>query len=77
MGIYPDLEMFASRLSRAFKDRQTALETLRRRIHVRPDTAEDARLQRAMQELLIETPDGYGIKGATSERLALISWRTR
>jgi SAM-dependent methyltransferase len=75
MGIYPDLEMFASRPSRAFKDWQTALETLRRRIHVKPDTAEDARLQRAMQELLIETPDGYAMKETPPERLALIAWR--
>jgi SAM-dependent methyltransferase len=75
MDTYPDLEMFASRPSRAFKDWQTALETLRQRIHVKPDTAEDVRLQRAMRELLIETPDGYGMKGATPERLALISWR--
>src|SRR6266850_5483976 len=53
MDIYPDLEMFESRSSRAFKDWLTALETLRQRIHVKPDTAEDARLQRAMRELLI------------------------
>jgi SAM-dependent methyltransferase len=75
MDIYPDLEMFEPRPSRAFKDWLTALETLRRRIHVKPDTAEDAGLQRAMRELLIETPDGYGMKGATPEHLALISWR--
>jgi SAM-dependent methyltransferase len=75
MDIYPDLEMFEPRPSRAFKDWQTALETLRRRIHVKPDTAEDAGLQRAMRELLIETPDGYGMKGAAPEHLALISWR--
>ena len=77
MDIYPDLEMFEPRPSRAFKDWQTALETLRRHIHIRPDTAEDARLQRAMRELLIETPDGYGVKGATPEPLALISWQPK
>jgi SAM-dependent methyltransferase len=75
MEIYPDLEMFAPRPARAFKDWQTALTTLRQRIHVKPDTAEDARLQQAMRDLLIETPDGYAIKGATPERLALISWQ--
>ena len=63
------------RHSRMFEDWQTALETLRRRIHVRPDTAADAQLQQAMRELLIETPDGYVVRGATPERLALISWR--
>jgi SAM-dependent methyltransferase len=77
MDIYPDLEMFEPRPSRAFKDWQTALETLRRHIHVGPDTAEDARLHQAMRELLVETPDGYGVKGATPEPLALISWQPK
>jgi hypothetical protein len=77
MGIFPDLELFASRPSRAFKDWQTALETLRRRIHVRPDTAEDARLQRAMRELLIKAPGGYAMKEAIPELLALISWQPK
>ena len=75
MDVYPDLEMVEPRPSRAFKDWQGALNTLRRRIHVMPDTAEDARLQQAMRELLTETSGGYGIKGATLEHLALISWR--
>jgi SAM-dependent methyltransferase len=77
MDIYPDLEMFDPRPSRAFKDWQTALETLRRRIHIRPDTAEDARLQEAMQGLLSETPSGYVMKEATPERLALITWQPK
>jgi ubiquinone/menaquinone biosynthesis C-methylase UbiE len=77
MGIYPDLEMFEPRPPRAFKDRQTALESLRRRIHIRQDTAEDRRLQEAMRELLIEIPGGYVLKEATLERLALISWRPK
>jgi SAM-dependent methyltransferase len=77
MDIYPDREMFEPRPSRAFKDWQTALETLRRRLHVRPDTAEDARLHQAMRELLVETPDGYGVKGAAPEPLALISWQPK
>ena len=77
MDIYPDLEMFEPRPSRAFRDWQTALETLRRRIHVRSDTAEDARLLRVMRELLIETPGGYTMKEATPEYLALISWHPK
>ena len=75
MDIYPDLEMFEPKPSRAFIDWQTAMETLRQRIHVKPDTAEDARLQRAMRELLIKAPGGYIMKEATPELLALISWQ--
>jgi hypothetical protein len=40
-----------------------------------PDTEEDARLQQGMRELLMDTPDGYVVKEAKPERLALISWR--
>jgi SAM-dependent methyltransferase len=75
MDIYPDVEMFEPMPFRAFKDRQAALETLRRRTHVMPDTEEDIRLQQAMRELLMETPGGYVVKGAKPDRLALISWR--
>jgi cyclopropane fatty-acyl-phospholipid synthase-like methyltransferase len=77
MDVWPDVEMFEPRPSRALKDWQTALETLRRRIHVKPNTAEDARLQEAMQELLSETPGGYVMKEAIPERLALISWQPK
>jgi cyclopropane fatty-acyl-phospholipid synthase-like methyltransferase len=75
MDVYPNLEMFEPRSSRALKDWQGALDTLRRRIHVMPDTAEDARLQQAMRELLNETSGGYAIKGSSPEHLALISWQ--
>jgi cyclopropane fatty-acyl-phospholipid synthase-like methyltransferase len=75
MEIYPDLQMFEPRPARVFKDWPGALETLRRRIHVMPGTPADARLQQAMHELLIDTSDGYAIKGSAPEHLALISWQ--
>ena len=59
---------------RPFKDWQRALDALRPRLFVTPDTEHDAR-QQAMRELLIETSAGYVIKGAQPGRLALISWR--
>src|SRR5215510_9675564 len=75
LGIYPNLEMYAPIPFRPFKDWQRALDTLRRRLFVTPDTEHDARLQQAMRELLMATPEGYVIKGAQPGRLALISWR--
>jgi SAM-dependent methyltransferase len=75
MDIYPQLEMFEARSFRTFKSWQKALETLRQRLFVVPDTEKDGLLQQAMRELLIETPDGYAIKDAKPGRLALISWR--
>lgn len=75
MGIYPDVEMFEPLPFRGFRDWQGALEILRERLFVTPDTEQDARLQKGMRELLMETPDGYSLKGIEPGRLALISWR--
>ena len=75
MGIYPNLEMFEPAPYRAFKDWQTALKTLRQRMHTTPESDADARLQQAMHELLVETADGYAMRGVGPGRLALISWR--
>jgi SAM-dependent methyltransferase len=75
MGIYPNLEMFAPEPFRALKDWQTALTTLRQRMYIDPDTDADARLQKAMRDLLVERPDGYAMRGIGPGRLALISWR--
>jgi SAM-dependent methyltransferase len=75
LDIYPNLEMYAPIPFRPFKDWQQALDTLRPRLCVRPDSEHDVRLQQAMRELLVETSAGYVIKGAPPGRLALISWR--
>src|SRR5215467_1739746 len=75
LDIYPNLEMYAPVPVRPFKDWQRALDTLRSRLCVTPDTTHDTRLQQALRELLIATPEGYVIKGAPPGRLALISWR--
>jgi hypothetical protein len=75
MDIYPQLEMFAPVPWRAFQSRERALETLRQRLFVTPDTPQDARLQEAMQVLLVETPNGFVIKDTAPGRLALISWQ--
>jgi SAM-dependent methyltransferase len=75
MGIYPDVEMFAPKPFRALNDWPTALQTLRQRLYVIPETDADARLQQAMGDLLVETPDGLAVRGLGPARLTLISWR--
>ena len=75
MGIYPNIEMFAPEPYRALKDWQTALQTLRWRMYVKPGTDAYVRLLQAMHELLVETPGGYAIRDIGPGRLALISWR--
>lgn len=75
LGIYPNLEMYPPIPFRPFRDWQQALDALRSRLFIMPDTEQDARLQHAMRELLIETSAGYVIKGLPPGRLALISWQ--
>jgi SAM-dependent methyltransferase len=75
LGIYPNLEMYAPIPFRPFRDWQRALNALRTRLFVTPDTEQDARLQHAMRELLVETSAGYIIKDLPPGRLALISWQ--
>jgi 2-polyprenyl-3-methyl-5-hydroxy-6-metoxy-1,4-benzoquinol methylase len=75
LGIYPNLEMYAPIPFRPFRDWQRALDALRSRLFVTPDTEQDARLQQAMRELLIETSAGYSIKDLPPGRLALITWQ--
>jgi 2-polyprenyl-3-methyl-5-hydroxy-6-metoxy-1,4-benzoquinol methylase len=75
LGIYPNLEMYPPIPFRPFKDWQRALDALRPRLFITPDTEQDARLQHAMRDLLVETPEGYVIKGLPAGLLALISWQ--
>src|SRR5262245_5314463 len=75
LGLYPNLEMYAPIPFRPFQDWQRALDTLRSRLCVTPDSEHDGRLQHAMRELLIETPTGHVMKDLPPGRLALISWR--
>src|SRR5215471_9734425 len=75
LGIYPNLEMDAPIPFRPFTDWQQALDILRPRLCVTPHTEQDARLQQAMRELLMATPEGYVLKDAEPGHLALISWR--
>src|SRR5215471_1716972 len=75
LDIYPNLEMYAPIPFRPFKDWQRALDTLQPHLFITPNTEHDTRLQQAMRELLMATPQGYIIKDAPPRRLGLISWR--
>ncbi len=75
MGIYPDLEMFPPQGVAAYQDLVEARETLRQRLYVEPGSANDRRLERAMEELLESTPSGLVVRGARPRVQGLIAWR--
>ena len=76
MDIYPDVEMLEAGSPETFGGVDEAIEQSRRFLWVMPDTEQDKRYQEAARELLVETPDGFVIKGARPRRQGLISWRT-
>ena len=76
MEIYPDLEMLGTGETQPFDSRDSAVEQLRQRLYVRPDTEMDERLLKAADELLVDTPDGLIVRGSRLRRQGLLSWRT-
>ena len=75
MGIHPDVEMFEPIKPETAPNKEAAMSILRQMLYVRPDTEEDARLGKAIDDLVTETPQGFGIKDTAPRRQGLISWR--
>ena len=74
MDIYPDLDMFPPASQRSWGSRESALDQLRRQLHVSPDSEEDERLKKAVDDLLIETPDGLALRDTKPRVQGIISW---
>ena len=75
MGIYPDVEMLEPLKPETAPTKEAALSILRQMLYVRPNADEDWRLFKAIELLVSETPQGFGIKDAAPRREGLISWR--
>ena len=75
VGIYPDVEMFDALDRQVFESREAAVEQLRGRLWVAPDTEADRRLQQAAEELLEDCDGGVAIRGEDAKRQGLLSWR--
>lgn len=75
MEIYPDLEMLKSAGHDTDRSRGAALEFLRHLMFVKAETEQDRLLQRAIDELMVDTSEGFGISWFQAPRLALISWK--
>lgn len=75
MDIYPDLTMLPAQPQPSAPDLGATLELLRRALYIRPDSKEDASLETAARELLVETPLGVIVRDARPRRQGLLSWR--
>lgn len=74
LEIYPDLTMFPAEPLQIAPDRHAAADLLRRVLSVRPGSPEDARLEAAANDLLIETSHGVALRGARPRRQGLLAW---
>lgn len=74
MDIYPDIEMLEASVMQTFDDFESAINQLRLRLYVMPDTEQDERLRVAAKQLLVETSDGLIISGARPRRPGLLLW---
>ena len=74
MGIFPAVEIVETGAAQQFESREAAIDQLRQRLYVMPDTPKDERLHAAAEQLLAETVDGLVIPGAPRRRQGLLSW---
>ncbi len=75
MDVFPDVTMLSPEIPVLDKDRDSALEKLRRMLAVEEGTDADERLLAAADELLEESDDGVTVKGAKRRRQAIVTWR--
>ncbi len=74
MDIYPNLETFPALHPETVRSRPVALELLRQFLFVKSDTEPDRLLQTEIDDLIVETPQGFTVRGSRPRRLALLSW---
>ncbi|MDE2766045.1 MAG: class I SAM-dependent methyltransferase [Chloroflexota bacterium] len=75
MDIFPDLTMLPAEPPALVEEPDSALDYLRRRLSVDPDSEADERLRAAMDDLLVDTPDGLIVRGMSPRRQAILTWR--
>ena len=74
MDIYPDVKMLEPSPLQTFESPEQAHEQLMGRLYVKPDTEQDEHLKKAIQDLLVETPEGLVTRGIAPGRQGLITW---
>ena len=77
LGIRPQITELEPRLQNGFESFEDARETLTRRLYVKPDTEEMARLERALDESVVEDNGTWRIKDAQPVRPCIVAWEPR
>ena len=76
LGIEAEVTDLDPLQSRGFSSRQEAREMIARRIYVNEGTDAMARLDRALQSMLVEEDGGWQIVGSEPLRPCVVSWET-
>lgn len=77
LDIYPNVEMFDPVPPESVPNLEIARQFLRNFLYVRPGTEQDQSLQRAVDELVVATPEGIAVKDSRPRRQALITWSAK
>ena len=75
MDIYPDVKMLDAKTAVLDTDRHAALEHLERRLGIAEGTEAYERFRVAADELLVETPEGFTVRGVAPSRQAIVTWK--
>ena len=74
LGIRPEVTELAPRPVQTFESFEDARESLTQRLYVRPDTPEQARLERALEDSLEQADDAWRIRGSQPVRPCIVAW---
>ncbi len=74
LGLYPDLEMVQRAPPRPFPSREAALEALRHRLYIAPDSPEEGRLRRLFPQLIEPADQGFRLRGIPPRWEGLLVW---
>ena len=76
LGIRAEVTELQDRPQTGFDSFEEAREMLTRRLYVKPDTEEMARLERALEEWLQEADGNWMIKGSRPLQPCIVAWET-
>lgn len=76
MGIFPNVEMLPA-TPRYSPNIDAAIGIARHMLHVEVGTEKDERLQKAVRELAVETPEGVTLRRGAARPLGIVWWRPK
>ena len=77
LGIRPEITELEPRFQQGFDSPEQARDTLVRRLYVRPETAGMDRLERLLDQSVVEVDGAWRIRDAQPVRPCIVTWETK